>query len=96
MERRPADFHHTPWGGADEAPLLGGHFRGRAFYLGGGGVTDWNGGECPVDPKDLVAVSFRLNDWETKEVTDTGIAKNFRWDHNETAGDIIAYRKVSS
>lgn len=53
----------------------------------------WKGGECPVDPESKVRVELRNG---TK---DTGLGKEFLWNHvdGRTSGarlDIVSYREV--
>lgn len=51
-------------------------------------LTEWGGGECPVNGATEVEVWFRGGQAKTQ------YAKLLRWDHRETPGDIIAYRLV--
>jgi hypothetical protein len=53
-----------------------------------GTIHDWNGGDCPVHPKTMVEYWMRRNG--ASECN----AGNLVWDHDETAGDIIAFRVV--
>lgn len=47
----------------------------------------WGGGERPVNADAMVDAMFRY-----KKVVATSIADNWRWNHNGTNSDIIAYR----
>lgn len=51
------------------------------------GWIDWAGGECPVDSCAAVDVIFR-----SKKTAAAYQADRWRWDHNGTDSDIIAYR----
>lgn len=51
-----------------------------------GKIHGWNGGECPVHPKSVVAV------WVRCGVSDTGNAADFSWDHKKQLPDIIAFQ----
>jgi hypothetical protein len=53
------------------------------------GWIDWPGGDCPVDGTVTVQVQYRLNNFGG-----TGNAGGFRWNHSDTASDIIAYKIV--
>ena len=60
------------------------------------GFTKWDGGECPVGPRDLVQVVFRDGD------RCQGYAAGaLRWDHpafpdGYADADIIAYRVIEN
>lgn len=54
-----------------------------------GEIHIWNGGECPVHPKDGVRVWGRL----PRLVSDAS-AKSLDWTHDGYAEDIIAFRVV--
>ena len=47
----------------------------------------WTGGECPVPVGTLVDVQFRGG-----SICAAKRAGNWRWDHINSIGDIIAYR----
>jgi len=47
----------------------------------------WNGGECPVHPKDEVMV-WMYNGY----VSDPRAAKAFRWDRTGLGSDIVCFR----
>ena len=47
---------------------------------------NWHGGERPVAPDTRVAILMRDLDCETHS------AGSYRWEHNNTTGDIVAYR----
>lgn len=49
---------------------------------------EWNGGRCPVDPKLRVAIKFREG-YQASFVADM-----YRWDHDGSGSDIVAYRVV--
>lgn len=51
------------------------------------GWIAWAGGECPVDVRLFVDVMFRY-----QETAATDMAGCWRWNHNGTDSDIIAYR----
>ena len=51
------------------------------------GWIDWGGGECPVNASEMVDVMFGCGGRVS-----TNIADCWRWDHNGTDSDIIAYR----
>lgn len=62
-----------------------------------GGWIDWHGGDCPVDPTDVVDIRLRGDHGKDRDVSDFGAADSFRWDHLKTDGyagngDIVAYR----
>ena len=51
------------------------------------GWIDWGGGECPVNPSEMVDVIFGRGGRVS-----TNIADCWRWNHSGTDSDIIAYR----
>lgn len=51
------------------------------------GWIDWGGGECPVSASEMVDVIFGYGGRMS-----TNIADCWRWNHNGTDSDIIAYR----
>lgn len=51
------------------------------------GWIDWGGGECPVNPSEMVDVIFGRGGRVS-----TNIADCWRWNHSWTDSDIIAYR----
>jgi len=51
-----------------------------------GKIHGWNGGECPVHPKDAVTVWSREGRGSSKD-----IAARYRWDHHGLGLDIIAF-----
>jgi hypothetical protein len=51
------------------------------------GWIEWGGGECPVSASEMVDVIF----WHGGRMS-TNIADYWRWNHNGTDSDIIAYR----
>lgn len=51
------------------------------------GWIEWGGGECPVDAGKMVDVIFGYGGRKS-----TNIADCWRWNHNGTDSDIIAYR----
>lgn len=51
------------------------------------GWIEWGGGECPVNPSEMVDVIFGRGGRVS-----TNIADCWRWNHNGTDSDIIAYR----
>ncbi len=53
---------------------------------------EWNGGECPVPPNQLVDIRFGGR-WADRLRQDP---LNWVWEHNAAPLDIIAYRVVSS
>jgi hypothetical protein len=62
------------------------------------GWIEWSGGPCPVEPDTIVRVQIRA---DTRERADRDHdfdepAGDWRWDHQGTRGDIIAYRIVRS
>ena len=55
--------------------------------------TVWTGGECPVDPETKVRVELRNGE------RDTGLGKEFLWNHVDGRSaaarlDIVSYRVV--
>lgn len=55
--------------------------------------TEWNGGECPVAPGDLVERRYRhAPDFDRTAAP----ADMWRWQHTGDTHDIIAYRVVSA
>lgn len=58
---------------------------------------EWNGGECPVSGENLVEVLLRFDRNNGKESSgEPESAKNFRWTHTGSLGDIVAYKVVES
>lgn len=53
-----------------------------------GQIHGWNGGACPVHPKDVVEVWFR--GWHP----DITLAESLPWGHSDEYDDIIAFRVV--
>lgn len=53
-----------------------------------GQIHGWNGGACPVHPKDVVEVWFRGGG---SSVT---VATRLFWPHSDKDGDIIAFKVV--
>ena len=51
------------------------------------GWIEWGGGECPVSASEMVDVIFGCGGRRS-----TNIAECWRWNHNGTDSDIIAYR----
>lgn len=52
------------------------------------GWVAWSGGECPVSPGACVALKFRSG----REAG--GSAVFYRWFHDGSGGDVVAYRRV--
>ena len=61
-----------------------------------GQIHGWNGGDCPVHPETVVKfwVDGVVKFWVDGKVDGECRAGKLRWKHNETAGDIIAFRVV--
>jgi len=55
------------------------------------GWIEWRGGECPVDKSTVVNFIIRDN---TKRTRHDELASDLRWYHDNSSGDIIAYRVV--
>ena len=53
-----------------------------------GQIHGWNGGACPVHPKDVVEVWFRGYD------PDITLAESLPWGHSDEYDDIIAFKVV--
>lgn len=52
------------------------------------GWIEWGGGECPVNPSEMVDVIFGRGG----RIISTNIADCWRWSHSGTDSDIISYR----
>lgn len=53
-----------------------------------GQIYGWNGGECPVHPKDVVEVWFRGYH------PDITLAESLPWGHSDAYDDIVAFKVV--
>jgi hypothetical protein len=56
---------------------------------------EWSGGECPVADDALIQVRFRVweeGQGESLKKNPPQPARRFRWYHNDSGSDIIAYR----
>lgn len=54
------------------------------------GWIEWHGGDCPVSGDTRVRVRLRS---DTSDMERSGLpAGDFRWDHRDSYGDIVAYR----
>jgi hypothetical protein len=54
--------------------------------------VEWSGGKCPVDQDAEVFVQLRFRRMEDGPAR----AHEYRWDHRDTDGDIIAYRVMAA
>ncbi len=53
-----------------------------------GQIYGWNGGKCPVHPKDVVEVWFRGHD------PDITLAGSLPWGHSDDFDDVVAFKVV--
>lgn len=64
------------------------------------GWIPWNGGECPVDPETRVFYQLRAENISTikrhaRDYPEShSYAANFRWTHEDSVSDIVAYKVV--
>lgn len=59
---------------------------------------DWAGGECPVEPKTVVRPQLRADTRDPAYVGDDWDypAREWRWSHDGSPGDIVRYKVIKS
>jgi hypothetical protein len=58
------------------------------------GFIPWKGGPCPVNRDSLVRVQIRARLRSDAEKQAPSPAKNWRWDHRNECGDIVAFEQT--